>query len=80
MRLKNIKLQLLRKQKRPHLPREAMAGTAVTQQPPMPLRQDNHVQATWDEDAAKEIVPEDAVTKDVAEEADTSIAQHTYHQ
>ena len=29
------------------------------------------------EDAAKEIVPEEAVTKDVANKADTSTTQHT---
>ena len=55
-------------------------GTAVTQQPPVPLRQANQVQAMGDEDVEKEVVPEEAVTKDVADEADTSTDQHTYHQ
>ena len=55
-----------------------MAGTAVTQQSPVPLRRANQIQATGDKDAVKEFVPEDAVTKDVAEEADASTAQHTH--
>ena len=54
-----------------------MAGTAVTQKSPVPLRRANQIRATGDEDAAKEVVLEEATTKDVAEEVDTSTAQHT---
>ena len=61
------------------MPRGAIASTAVTQQPPVPLRQVNQIQATGDKDAAEEVVLEEAVTKDVAEEADTSTPHHTYH-
>ena len=57
-----------------------MAGTALTQQSPVPLRQVNQVQAMGDEDAADEVVPEEEFTKDVVDEADTSTAQHTHHQ
>ena len=57
-----------------------MAGTAVTQQSPVPLRQVNQIQATGDEDAAEEVVPEEAATKDVTEEADASSAHHTHHR
>ena len=57
-----------------------MAGTAVTQQSPMALRQVNQFQATGYEYAAKEVVPEEAVTKDVTEEVDASTAQHTHNQ
>ena len=57
-----------------------MAGTAVTQKSPVPLRRGNQIQATGDEDAAKEVKPEEAVTKNVAEEVDTSTAQHTHHR
>ena len=58
-----------------------MAETAVTQQPPVirTLRE-NQVQATGAEDASDEIVPEEAVTKDVADEAEYSTAQHTHNQ
>ena len=49
-----------------------MAGTAVTQQSPVPLRRVNKIQATGYEDGAKEVVPEEAVTKDVSEEAGAS--------
>ena len=49
-----------------------MAGTAVTRA--------NQIQATGDEDAAKEVVPEEAVTKDVAEEADASTAQNKHYR
>ena len=51
-----------------------MAQTANRQQTPMPLRQENQVQATGDTDEAEEVVPEEAVTKDVAEEAYASTA------
>ena len=57
-----------------------MVGTAVTQQPPVPLRQANQIQATRDEDTAEEVIPEESVTKDVAEEAYNPTAQHTHHQ
>ena len=56
-----------------------MAGKAVMQQSPVPLRWVNQIQETGDEDAAKEVVPEDAVTKDVLEEVDVSIAHNTHH-
>ena len=46
----------------------------------VPLRQVNQVQATGDEDAAEEVVPEEAFTKDVAKEADASTTQHTHHR
>ena len=46
----------------------------------MPLRQSNQIQATGEEDADEEVVPEEAVTKDVAEEAVDSTAQHTHHR
>ena len=45
-----------------------MAGTAVTQQSPMPLRQENQIQETGDEDLDEQVVTEEAVTKDVAED------------
>ena len=57
-----------------------MAGTAVTQQPPVPLRRGNQVQATGNEDAADEVVPEEAVTKDVAGEADALTDHRTNNQ
>ena len=56
-RVKKSNIKWLRKQTRPHLPREAMTGTAVTQQSTMPLRQHNQIQATGDKDAAEEVVP-----------------------
>ena len=46
----------------------------------MSLRRANQVQAMGYEDAAKEFVPEEAVTKDMAYEADASNALHTRHQ
>ena len=57
-----------------------MVGTAGTQQSPVPKRQADQIQATGDEDVAEEVVPEEAVTKDVAEGADTSTAQNIHHQ
>ena len=57
-----------------------MAGTAVTQKPPVHLRRANQIQATGDKDETKEVLPEEAVTKEVAEEADDSTAYHTHHQ
>ena len=56
-----------------------MAGTVVTQQSPVPMRRANRIQSTGEEDADGEVVPEEAVTKDVAEEADASTVQHTHH-
>ena len=56
-----------------------MSGKAVTQQSPMPPRQDNQIQATGDKDAAEEVVPEETATKDIAEEADDSASDHTNH-
>ena len=57
-----------------------MVGTAVTQQSSVPLIRANQVQATGDENAAEEVVTEEAVTKDVADEAEASTAHHTHHQ
>ena len=51
-----------------------MAETDVTQQSPVPLRRVNQIQARGKEDLAEEVVPEEAVTKDVVEEADASTA------
>ena len=56
-----------------------MAGTAVTQKSPMLLRRANKVQTTGAKEAARGVVPEEAVTKDVEEEADTSTLQHKNH-
>ena len=55
-----------------------MLGTAVTQQWTVPMRRVDQIQATGDEDAAEESVLEEAVTKDVAEEADSSTARYTH--
>ena len=57
-----------------------MLGTAVTQLLPVPLIRANQIQATGDEDTAEEIVPEETVTKDVADETDASTTQHTHNQ
>ena len=58
-----------------------MARTAVTQKPLVLLTlQENQVQETVAEDAAEEILQEEEVTKDVAGEEGTSIAQHKHHQ
>ena len=51
----------------PHLPQEAMAGTEVTQQSPVPLRQANQNQAMGDKDASEGVLLEEVVTNDVAE-------------
>ena len=56
-----------------------MAGTEVTQKSPVPLRRANKVQEMGEEDATKEVVPEEAVTKDVSEEAGASTSQNTHH-
>ena len=53
-------------------------GDGSAQQSPVLLRQVNQVQATEGEDVAKEFLPEDAVTKDVEDEANTSTAKHTH--
>ena len=52
-RVKNNKIKWIRKHRQPQLPRESMAGTVVTQQPPVLLRQMNQVQEMGDKDAAK---------------------------
>ena len=57
-----------------------MAGMAVTQQLPVPMRRVNKIQATGGEDAAEDVVPEELVTKDVEEQADASTTQHKHHQ
>ena len=57
-----------------------MAGTTVTQQSPVPLRRANQVQEIGDKDADKELVPEEAVIKDMLNEADASNVIHTHHQ
>ena len=57
-----------------------MAGTEVTQQPTVPLRLADQIQSTGDKYADEEVVPEDAVTKDVEEKLDASTAQYTHHQ
>ena len=57
-----------------------MSGMALTQQSPVPLRRANQIQATGDEEADEGVVPEDVVTKDVAEEAEASTAQNTHHR
>ena len=56
-----------------------MPETAVTQQSPLSLRCTNEVQATGDKDAAKEVIPEDAVTKDVADKVNASNSYHTHY-
>ena len=55
-------------------------GMEVMQQSSISLRQTNQVKARGDKDPAEEVVPEEAVTKDVAERANTSTAQNTHHQ
>ena len=57
-----------------------MAGTLVTQQPPVLLRQMNQVQVMGYEESYEKVVLEEAVTKDVAEESDASTAQYIYHR
>ena len=52
----------------------------MTQQSLVPLRRANQVQATGDEDAAEEVVPEEAVTKDVEDDMDDSTDQYTHHK
>ena len=50
------------------------------QQSTVTLRRENKVQATGDKDAAKKFVLEEAVNKDVADEADASTAHNTHNQ
>ena len=57
-----------------------MSGMAVTQQSPVPLRRANQVQETEADDAAKEVLLEEAFNKDVADEADVSTDLYTHHQ
>ena len=57
-----------------------MAGTAVAQQSPVPLRRANQIHATGDEGAADEVVPEEAVTKDMKEEVEALTAQNKHHR
>ena len=52
----------------------------MTQQSPVPLRRANKIQVMGDKGADEEVVPEEAVTKDAAEEADASTAHHTQHR
>ena len=52
----------------------------MRQQSPVPPRQENQVQATGDKDADEEVVPEEALTNDMVDDADASTAQHTHHQ
>ena len=58
-----------------------MTGTAVIQESPVHLAlRANQVQATGSEDVAMEVVLEEAITIDVAVEAESSTAQHAHHQ
>ena len=57
-----------------------MAGKAVTQQSTVSLRGANQIEATGYKDAVDEVVPEELVTKDLAEEEDASTAHHTHHR
>ena len=57
-----------------------MAGTAVTQHSPVPLRQANQIQATGDKNADEEVVPEEAVSYFVAEESFDSSAHHAHNK
>ena len=58
-----------------------MVGTPVTWQPPVLLTlRANQVQAAGEKDAAKEIVSEEEVTKDVADKAYASTAHNTHHR
>ena len=53
----------------------------LTRQAPMFLiLRVNQVQAIGDEDTNQEVIPEEVVTKDVADEADTSTTQNTHHE
>ena len=57
-----------------------MTPETESQQSPVPLRQADQIQSTGDEYVAMGVVPEEAVTKDMADEADASTAHHTHHQ
>ena len=56
-----------------------MARTVATHQLPVPLIQANLIQATGSKDKGDEVLPEEAVTKYVADKADTSTAPLTNH-
>ena len=72
---------MTQEKKRTHLWREEMAGTAVTQKPPILLTLlTNQVQATGAMNADDEVVQKKAVTKDMAGKADASTAQNKHHQ
>ena len=57
-----------------------MAGTAVTQQSTVSLRRANQILEKGDEDAAEEVLLEEAVTKDMTEEAGPSTTHNTHHR
>ena len=52
----------------------------VTQQSSVLLIKGNQVQATRVKDAAKAIIPEEAITKDVVDDVDNSTSPHTHNQ
>ena len=57
-----------------------MEGTAVMQQSSVLMTlPENQVQETGAEDTSNEIVPEETVTKDVADETEYSTTQNTHH-
>ena len=56
-----------------------MLGTAVTRKSFVLMIRENQVQSTGADDAAKEVVPEEAVTKDAADDTDASTSLHTHH-
>ena len=56
-----------------------MAGTAVMGQPPVLLKRENLVQGTGYKDAAKEVVIEEVVTKNLVEEVKASTDLHSHH-
>ena len=56
-----------------------MLGTAVTRKSFVLMIRENQVQSTGADDAAKEVVPEEAVTKDEADDTDASTSLHTHH-
>ena len=58
---------------------EATAGTEVTWQSPVILIQANQAQAMRAEDVAEDVVPKDAVTKDVADRIETSTDPYTHY-
>ena len=50
----------------------------MMQQPPVPLIRSNQIKATGDEDAAEEVIPEEAFIKDVGEEEEAPTSQYIY--